>query len=495
MIGSYKYGKGLLKHPGYNSDFFDDVLGFDPNGGGIHDTFVGKVLDNPIVSTVLKFTPAAPLSWGYDASSAAGSGNWLKAGLSGLGAYGSLGGFDVGGNAASTFVAEDAAQLAAQGLDSAQIADILGQSYGLDAVTSSMIGQNAFMGMSPAELAKFSGDLGGYGNWGFSATPYDPSVAASINPQLKMSQTLGGLSGATAAPLPGMATSLGTSGGFESFQPPDFGLANQMKISTNLGLSPSSATTSDLATTLGNLGKYGQLGQTGSTMSGVALPQTSGTAPIEEATGQQNPNYKPDGKTSLGDLVSNGANYVSDHLMRPITEGANKLVSWSGGKLPDIFGTGNTGIDMSDLIGAGVKTMGAMDIAGDLEKQAQLSDVFANQRNYATSKWTNAYDDPESLFQEYMKGPGAQYMKSAAAKMAASGNRGQLPTLMNQARENFYSNYLPQYRQGVNPSQFNSKPDSSLYGAAANAKGTAYSAIPNALSSIFGRKYRTTGVK
>lgn len=476
------------------SSFFDDVLGFDPNGGGIHDTFIGKVLDNPIVSTVLKFTPAAPLSWGYDAGSAAGSGNWLNAGLSGLGAYGSLGGFDVGGNAASTFVAEDAAQLAAQGLDSAQIADILGQSYGLDAVTSSMIGQNAFMGMSPAELAKFSQGLGGYGDWGFSAAPYDSSVAASINPQLKMSQTLGGLGGATAAPLPGMSTAIG-GGGLESLQAPDFGLSNQMKISTGIGSSDIPVRMNDPNRFNVFSGQIDKLGNLGSAMSGATIPQTSGMAPIEEATGQQNPNYKPGGTTSLGDLVSGGANYVSDHLMRPITEGANKLVSWSGGKLPDIFGTGNTGIDMSDLIGAGVKTMGAMDIAGDLEKQAQLSDVFANQRNYATSKWTNAYDDPESLFQEYMKGPGAQYIKSAAAKMASAGNRGQLPTLMNQARENFYTNYLPQYRQGVNPSQFNSKPDSSLYAAAANAKGTAYSAIPNALSSIFGRKYRTTGVK
>lgn len=469
------------------SSFFDDVLGFDPNGGGIHDTFVGKILDNPIVSTVLKFTPAAPLSWGYDAGSAAGSGDWLKAGLSGLGAYGSLGGFDVGGNAASTFVAEDAAQLAAQGLSEAQIADILGQSYGLDAVTSSMIGQNAFMGMSPAELAKFSSGLGGYGDWGFSAAPYDPSVAASINPQLKMTETLGGLGGATAAPLPGMSTAIG-GGGLESLQAPDFGLSNQMKVETGIGANR-------MPVRLQDLNRYEQLGQIGNALTGSTTPQVPGQAPIEEAGQGQATGNKPDYQPGVKSLFGSAGDYVSDHLVSPIQQGANKLVSWSGGSLPDIFGTGNTGIDMSDLIGAGVKTMGAMDIAGDLEKQAQLSDVFANQRNYATGKWTNAYDDPESLFQEYMKGPGAQYMKSAAAKMAASGNRGQLPTLMNQARENFYSNYLPQYRQGVNPSQFNSKPDSSLYGAAANAKGTAYSAIPNALSSIFGRKYRTTGVK
>ena len=42
---------------GFLSDFFDDALGFDPNGHGIHDTFIGDILDNPIVNTVMKFTP------------------------------------------------------------------------------------------------------------------------------------------------------------------------------------------------------------------------------------------------------------------------------------------------------------------------------------------------------------------------------------------------------------------------------------------------------
>ena len=30
------------------SDFFDDALGFDPNGHGIHDTFIGEIMDNPV---------------------------------------------------------------------------------------------------------------------------------------------------------------------------------------------------------------------------------------------------------------------------------------------------------------------------------------------------------------------------------------------------------------------------------------------------------------
>lgn len=480
------------------SSFFDDVLGFDPNGGGLHDTFLGDILDNPIVSTVLKFTPAAPLAWGWDVGSAAGAGKWGKAALSGLGAYGSLGGFGSGvPTSEAAFAASDAAQLAEQGLSASQISDILGQSYGLDAVTSSMMGQNAFLGMSPQELYQFSNSLGGYGDWGLSAAPYDPSMAASINPQLKLATELSGLGGATSIPFAGMSPALpANSGVLDSLQPPDFGLSNGLKLSTNLStpgnlLGPGK----DLATTLGNLSNYHQLGQTGSTMSG-AVQQTPGQAPIEEATsGQQNSNYKPR-DASFGSFINTMGDTVNDALVNPIKQGAQGLVSWSGGKLPElsnIFGSKTGDLDLVDLVGAGVKTVGALDIADDLKKQAQLSDVFANQRNFATDKWQNSYTDPEALFQEYMKGPGAKYLKESAARMAQAGNRGQLPTLMTNARQDFYTNYLPQYREQINPKVFNSQPNANLYGAAANAKGTAYSQFPSTLSEIYRRKYGVKG--
>lgn len=478
------------------SSFFDDVLGFDPNGGGLHDTFLGDILDNPIVSTVLKFTPAAPLAWGWDVGSAAGAGKWGKAALSGLGAYGSLGGFGSGvPTSEAAFAASDAAQLAEQGLSASQISDILGQSYGLDAVTSSMMGQNAFLGMSPQELYQFSNSLGGYGDWGLSAAPYDPSMAASINPQLKLATELSGLGGATAAPLPGMSTAIG-GGGLESLQAPDFGLSNQMKISTGIGSSDIPVRMNDPNRFNVFSGQIDKLGNLGSAMSGATIPQTPGQAPIEEATsGQQNSNYKPR-DASFGSFINTMGDTVNDALVNPIKQGAQGLVSWSGGKLPElsnIFGSKTGDLDLVDLVGAGVKTVGALDIADDLKKQAQLSDVFANQRNFATDKWQNSYTDPEALFQEYMKGPGAKYLKESAARMAQAGNRGQLPTLMTNARQDFYTNYLPQYREQINPKVFNSQPNANLYGAAANAKGTAYSQFPSTLSEIYRRKYGVKG--
>ena len=81
------------------SDFFDDALGFDPNGHGIHDTFIGDIMDNPIVNTVMKFTPLAPVAYGWNAASAMGGGNIAGAALNAMGAYGSLPGGSPAGEA------------------------------------------------------------------------------------------------------------------------------------------------------------------------------------------------------------------------------------------------------------------------------------------------------------------------------------------------------------------------------------------------------------
>lgn len=79
---------------GWFSDIFDDVLGFDPNGGGIYDTFLGDILGNPVVNTLLKLTPMAPAAWAWDTGSAFGQGKYGKGLLSALGGYNSLGGFE-----------------------------------------------------------------------------------------------------------------------------------------------------------------------------------------------------------------------------------------------------------------------------------------------------------------------------------------------------------------------------------------------------------------
>lgn len=84
---------GILRHPGYNGDIADDVLGFDPNGGGIYDIpIVGDVADvvinSPLGNVVaFAFPPAAPFIYAAKSAQALASGNELGALLNAVGAY------------------------------------------------------------------------------------------------------------------------------------------------------------------------------------------------------------------------------------------------------------------------------------------------------------------------------------------------------------------------------------------------------------------------
>lgn len=84
---------GILRHPGFNGDFADDVLGLDPNGGGIYDIpIVGDIADvvinSPIGNVVaFAFPPAAPVIYGAKAAQSLASGNELGALLNAVGAY------------------------------------------------------------------------------------------------------------------------------------------------------------------------------------------------------------------------------------------------------------------------------------------------------------------------------------------------------------------------------------------------------------------------
>jgi len=92
MIMKYRYNP-LLRHPGYNGGFMDDVLGFDPNGGGLYDIpIIGDVADavvNSFVGNVIAiaFPIAAPFIYAAKSAQALASGNELGALLNAVGAY------------------------------------------------------------------------------------------------------------------------------------------------------------------------------------------------------------------------------------------------------------------------------------------------------------------------------------------------------------------------------------------------------------------------
>ena len=93
-------------------------------GGGLGDIFGGiedavsdvgswvddaaqETLGNPIVGTVLKFTPLAPISYAYDFVNAANNDNPFGMIGSALGGYGALGGFSDGGFSLDNFGSSD----------------------------------------------------------------------------------------------------------------------------------------------------------------------------------------------------------------------------------------------------------------------------------------------------------------------------------------------------------------------------------------------------
>jgi len=84
---------GILRHPGFNGSFADDVLGFDPNGGGIYDIpIIGDVADavvnSPLGNVVAYAFPiSAPFIYGAKAAQSLASGNELGALLNAVGAY------------------------------------------------------------------------------------------------------------------------------------------------------------------------------------------------------------------------------------------------------------------------------------------------------------------------------------------------------------------------------------------------------------------------
>lgn len=117
-------GVGLINDIPVVGDIADDVLGLDPNGGGIV----------PVVKAVAPFVV----------------GDYVGGLLSSGSAAGALSSAD------AAFIAADAAQLASQGLEAAQIADVLGAA----GVSSGAAGLAASMAASGLDATQMTQQLG-----------------------------------------------------------------------------------------------------------------------------------------------------------------------------------------------------------------------------------------------------------------------------------------------------------------------------------------------
>lgn len=119
-------GVGLINDIPVVGDIADDVLGLDPNGGGIV----------PVVKAVAPFVVGDYVGGLLSAGSAAGA-------LS---------------SADAAFIAADAAQLASQGLEAAQIADVLGAA-GVSSGAAGLAASMATAGLDATQMTQQLGNL------------------------------------------------------------------------------------------------------------------------------------------------------------------------------------------------------------------------------------------------------------------------------------------------------------------------------------------------
>jgi hypothetical protein len=183
------------------------------------------------------------------------------------------------------------------------------------------------------------------------------------------------------------------------------------------------------------------------------------------------------GKTLMGSLFGGGGTGGG-------TGGLGSLLSGLFG------GGGNGGGLLSDLLSLYGGYQGDKNtdnslkfLQGALDK---YGDPFKDQRRFSTDLWKQSYKNPEHLYKEYMSGQGQQFLDDAAAKYAAAGRRNMLPQLESQAHRKFYTDYLPQYRQGVDPSKFGGTNANSILGGITNLQGMNNAGILGGLSNIFG---------
>lgn len=165
---------------GIVSTITDDWLGFDPNGGGIYSV-ARDVLGNTIADDILGLDPngggIVPL-----VNTAANIG--VSAALGDI-AGGLLSGAGTAAATDASFLAADAAQLAAQGLGEAQIADVLGAA-GASSGASSLAASMAVNGLDAATMTQQLGNLSsntGLFNQNISNAAFNAADAAQLAQQ------------------------------------------------------------------------------------------------------------------------------------------------------------------------------------------------------------------------------------------------------------------------------------------------------------------------
>jgi hypothetical protein len=179
-----------------------------------------------------------------------------------------------------------------------------------------------------------------------------------------------------------------------------------------------------------------------------------------------------------------------------------------GEKVADLYGSakGSTANDLYNkykmikglggLYDAYQQKQNAGNLQSKIDQYAPLADPYANERALSSNKWTELTNNPMAAWDQYINGQGREYLQNAAAKYAQAGRRNMMPTMMNSARQNYLTNYLPNYKASVNPTQF--APNSGITGSLIQANqnpnlqpnymGTIGNAAMNLATSDLGQK-------
>lgn len=357
----------------------------------------------------------------------------FKSGAIGGAIGGGISGYFGAGAGASEFAAADAAQLAEQGLGSAQIAETLGYS-----------------GLGAGEIATALESIG-----------MDATTASSFGDYGLQQYEMGSIAGPTDLSSLGQTQSIGLDG-----QPFDMG---------NNPLSTSPTTDGSLNNWFSDTNK--PIGIEGTNTQSIPQAQTSSSLSDIAANPQVS-----SGPTQLSDIGAQSS--VEGVGNAPSTTVNPQTANTSTRSLSDMFKN-----SFKELMPTNPKQQMQLGMAGMQTVQdymnAQTLQEQANKAAQPYKQYMDTINNPDKYWDQYLAGGGGDSINKASRSYAKTGRTGILPSLYTQQRQDFMQKTLPGMRQGLQGAgtMASANMQQQMYPMAMRQRGSSY--IPQVLSSMY----------
>lgn len=398
-------------------------------GASIGGSIIGGVMGSVIGGAI-----GGGLGGGLGSVTMGGSfSDGFKSGAIGGALGGAIGGYFGSGASSAEFAAADAAQLAQQGLSSAQIAETLGYS-----------------GLGSGEIATALESIG-----------MDAATASSYGDYGLQQYEMGGISGPTDLSSIGQGQSIGMDG-----QPFDMGNNPLSSSATTDGSLNNWFTNNDPMGLEGtNTPGMSPQGQTGTSLSDIpSTPQVSS------------------GPTQLSDIGSQSS--IEGVGSAPTATANPQVANTSTRSLSDMFKG-----SMSKLIPTDPKQQMQLGMAGMQTVQdymnAQKLQEQADAANQPYKQYMDTINNPDKYWDQYLADGGSDSINKASRSYAKTGRTGILPSLYTQQRQDFMQKTLPGMRQGLQGAgtMASANMQQQMYPMAMRQRGSSY--IPQVLSSMY----------